>query len=299
VFSGVSTWAADAHSQACCAGAAAVTPARLAVNEDGLAGFQIRAADLFGSFSRDGKYVAASATEGDIEEDFFAGLRVARRAQVALLVPAIQTYRRARGIGGVISDFGGGLGDVNLSGRYDFVLSGESSVVPGIAALAGLTLPTGRPPESSDAERHPLAADATGIGAYQLNLGLSLEQTTGPWLFGVIGLYARRTTRTVGPAKISLGAQWMLIAAGAYTFANDAALALVLSYSVEGNTEADGVERSMSSRRIPELALAGLYPLSDKWRLRGGLFATPPVSDLGRNTPASIGVALGVVRTWW
>jgi len=41
---------------------------------------------------------------------------------------------------------GGGIGDVNLSLRYDFLVAGQSHIVPGIAALVGLTAPTGRSP---------------------------------------------------------------------------------------------------------------------------------------------------------
>jgi hypothetical protein len=297
-FVGMLAQARQARGQACCAGAAAVTPARLAVHEDALVGAQVRAANLFGSFSPRGSYVAASATEWDIEQDLFGALRFAPRAQAALLVPAVETYRRAKGPAGTLSDFGGGIGDVNLSARYDFTLAGESKIVPGIAALAGLTFPTGRPPDSSDGVAHPLAADATGIGAWQLNLGITFEQTTGPWLFGVTGLYAKRTTRTVGTASVSLGAQWSAMAAAAYTFSNDAALAIVAAYSFEGNTEADGVESPESSRRIPQLTIAGLYPWSDHWRLQGAVFAAPPVSQLGKNTPASLGMLLGVVRSW-
>jgi hypothetical protein len=290
--------ASRADAQACCAGAAAVTPARLAVHEDALAGVQARAADMFGSFKYDGAYVGASATEWDLEQDVFGALRVAPRAQVALLVPVVQTYRRAKGPTGDLSDFGAGFGDINLSGRYDFTLAGESGWMPGIAALAGFTFPTGRAPDASDAQAHPLAADATGIGAYQVNLGVAFEQTTGPWLFGATGLFAKRTTRTVGSAKVSLGAQWVAMAAAAYTFSNDMALAVVASYSIERNTEADGVEVPSSGRRIPQLTIAGLYPWSDAWRLQGSLFATPPISDLGKNTPASVGLLLAIVRTW-
>jgi hypothetical protein len=97
---------------------------------------------------------------------------------------------------------------------------------------------------------------------------------------------------------VSLGGQWTAMAAAAYTFSNDAALALVAAYSYEGNTEADGVENPTSSRRIPLLTIAGLYPWSDQWRLQGGIFATPPISKLGKNTPASMGVVLAVVRSW-
>src|SRR5262245_52270935 len=78
-----------AAAQACCAGAAAVTPARLAVHEDALVGVQARTSDVFGSFFPDGTYVAApaGATEWDLEQDVFGAIRVAPRAQVALLVP--------------------------------------------------------------------------------------------------------------------------------------------------------------------------------------------------------------------
>jgi hypothetical protein len=197
-----------------------------------------------------------------------------------------------------VSDFGGGIGDVNLSGRYDFVLAGESSVVPGIGALGGFTLPTGRAVDASDAASHPLAADATGIGAWQVNLGLALEQTAGPWLFGLTGLYAKRTSRTVGNRRVSLGAAWTALASAAYTFPNDAAAALLISYAVEGNTDVDGVELPTTLRRMPQLTLAGIYPFSDRLRLQGGVFIVPPVSQLGRNTTAQWGLVLGIVRSW-
>ncbi len=159
-------------------------------------------------------------------------------------------------------------------------------------------MPTGRSPEASDGAAHPLVADATGIGAWQVNLGLALEQTAGPWLFGVTGLYAKRTSRTVGNATVSLGAQWTVLASAAYTFPSDAALAFVVSYAVEGNTDVDGVELPATQRRIPQLTLAGVYPYSDRLRLQGGIFAMPPVSQLGRNTLASWGLIAALVRSW-
>jgi hypothetical protein len=277
-----------AAAQACCAGAGAVTPGRLAIHEDALVGVQVRAADIFGSFQNDGTYVRArDAIERDFEQDLFGALRIAPRAQLALLVPVVETYRRVPGL----SDFGGGFGDVNLSARYDFVLAGESRVVPGIAALGGVTFPTGRADETGD-PNHPLAADATGIGRYQVNLGLALEQTEGPWLFGLTGLYAKRTSRTVRGMTTSLGAEWTMLGAAAYTFPNDAAVALLASYAIQvDNVGALG-------RRIPLLTLSGLYPLTDQWRLLGGIFFTPPISQLGRNTPANVGLVFTAIRSW-
>jgi hypothetical protein len=279
-------------AQACCAGAGAVTPGRLAIHEDALVGLQLRVANAFGSFSSNAAYLGAPArtTEWELEQNLFGALRLVPRGQLALLVPVIQTYRRTPGQ----SSFGGGVGDVNLSGRYDFTLAGEARYIPGIAVLAGVTFPTGQSIETSE---DPLGTDATGVGTYQGNLGLALEQTEGPWLFGVTGLVAKRASRTVGPVTTSLAAQWTLLAATAYTFPNDAALALLLSYTVEGSPVVDGETRA-STRRTPLFGAAGIYPFSDTWRLQGGLFFTPPISQLGRNTPALMEMVLSLLRSW-
>jgi hypothetical protein len=269
-----------------------VTPGRLAIHEDALVGLQLKGANLFGSFSSDGSYRGSPAHTNDweLEQDLFGALRVVPRGQLALLVPAVQTYRRTPDT----SSFGGGIADINLSGRYDFVLAGEARYIPGIAVLAGVTFPTGK---SAEAAELPLGTDSTGIGAYQANLGLALEQTEGPWLFGISALVAKRSSRTVGPDTTSLAAQWSFMAATAYTFPNDAALALLVSYAVEGDPEVNGVTRD-ATRRIPVVGAAGVYPFTDVWRLQGGLFLTPPLSQLGRNTPARLEMVLSVLRSW-
>jgi hypothetical protein len=283
---------ARAWAQACCAGAGAITPGRLAIHEDALVGLQFKVAHGFGSFSSTGSYLASPArtTEWELEQDLVAALRVLPRGQLALLVPAVQTYRRTPNH----SEFGGGLGDVNLSARYDFMWAGEAKYIPGIALLAGVTFPTG---SSIEASEKTLGTDATGVGAYQANLGLALEHTEGPWLFGVTGLVARRASRTVGPVTTLLAPQWTLLAATAYTFPNDAAMAVLVSYAVEGDPEVNG-QKIDSTRRMPIFGLAGVHPFTDQWRLQGGLYLSPPISQLGRNTPAIVEFVVSVLRTW-
>lgn len=288
----VTAIASFARAQACCAGAGAVTPGRLAIHEDALVGLQLKTANAFGQYTSSAKYTASPAktTEWELEQAVFGALRFLPRGQAALLIPMVETYRKNP----TDSDFGGGLGDINLSARYDFTLAGEALYIPGIAVLAGVTFPTGKPVEaSSDA----LGTDATGVGAYQGNLGLAFEQTFGPWLVGVSGIVAKRTTRTVQGTTTSLAAQWTVLASAAYTFPNDAAAALIASYAVEGNPIVNGAERA-TSRRVPLFGAAGLYPFTDAWRLQGGLFFSPPISELGRNTPANVELVLSILRSW-
>ncbi len=257
-------------------------------------GTQTRAGFVLGSHDVDGKYQSSPArtSEVDFGEDIFGAARIGRRLQLALLAPLVLTHRRAR----EVTDTGGGLGDVNVSARYDFHLAGQDPILPGIALLAGVSLPTGRAP---DAARHTLAADATGIGALQANAGLALEQTFGPWLVSVSAFVGARTTRNVrtGDQSIreTLGPQLTSLAGLAYSFDMARALALVASFSVEGNATIDGHLAHGTARRVLALTAAGVLPLADAWRLQASVSMNPPISDLGKNFPATAGGALTVV----
>ena len=290
-----------AWAQACCAGGSAVTPARLELPEEALVGAQLHAGWVHGQYDTAGRYIASPAgdTEIDFEQDLFGAVRFLKRAQAALLVPLIETSRSAASGSSAVgqptsggSAFGGGMGDINASLRYDFVVAGESEIVPGIALLAGLTLPTGTAPESASP---PLFVDATGIGAWQFNAALALEQTFGRWLVNATGIVAKRTPRF----GETLGTQVTLIGAGAYSFDNGAALALAGSYVFEGEASANGGGSvPASSKRLTMLTLSGLWPMGDWWRLLGGIFIDPPVGTLGSNQPASTGLTFTVIRSW-
>jgi hypothetical protein len=286
------------RAQACCAGSGAVTPGRLALHEDGLVGLQAKGAGVLGSFDDRGSFQGSppGASELDFEEDLFGAARVLDRGQVALLVPFIETRRTSQGI----EETGGGVGDVNASVRYDFTLAGASRVVPGIAVLAGLTLPTGTPPDAPNLG--VLATGATGIGAWQPTLGVAFEQTWGNWLVSASTFAAQRTARTAGSGASAvherLGTQWTFLAAVAYVFPNDDALAASLSYTLETEATINGADAQGTAHRLPTLTVSGVLPLSDVWRLQGAVFGNPPVAQLGLNQPAGAGLSATVVRSW-
>jgi hypothetical protein len=287
----------SANAQSCCAGTAAVTPGRLATHEDALVGLQVRAASLLGSWDNGGAWVSnpSRTSEQDFEQDFVATARVLRRGQVSIFAPFLETRRTGAASGGTITDTGAGVGDVNLSARWDFTLAGESDVWPGVALLAGLTLPTGRAP---DASTHVLAADATGIGAFQGNVGLALEQTFGPWLVDVTALVAQRTSRSANGFRTTLGTQLTFLGAVGYTFVNDAALAFVASYTREADATIDGDRADGTGSAFTQLAISGMIPIDDRWRVQGSVWVQPPIAHFGRNHPATTGVTLFVARSW-
>lgn len=254
-------------------------------------GAELKAGTVLGTYDPSGRFLGSprGVTEGDFEEDLFGAVRVLRRGQVALLVPFVETQRQDPTDGGHV---GGGIGDVNLSARYDVILAGESHLVPGVALLAGVTFPTGRPPELASP---PLAVDATGTGAFQGNVALAIEQTYGPWLLNATGLLAVRSARF----GEQLAPQGTLLAAAAYTLPSDVAVALSASYAFEGEaTFSDGMSAAGSSKRLTVVTLSGFWPVTDTWRLLGGVYLDPPVDRLGSNQPAAGGLTFTVIRSW-
>jgi hypothetical protein len=266
--------------------------------DDALVGVDVKAGLVTGSYDAAARPVAspAGASEVDLEQDVFGAVRVLGRGQVSLLVPVIETWRQSLGR----AEAGGGLGDVNANVRYDFVLAGESRNVPGVAALAGVTFPTGTPADASGLG--PLATGATGIGAHQINLGLAVEQTFGPWLVNATGLVAQRTARKVGTGASAvdevLGVQWTALGAVAYTFDSEAAVAFSASETIEGDASIDGADSPGSGRRLLTLALSGLLPLGGGCRLQGAITDSPPLPWFSQNQTADVGLTITAIYAW-
>ena len=265
------------------------------MHEEALVGAQLRAGDAFGSFDGRGHYGSnpAGTSEYDFEEDAFGAIRFLEHGQAAAFVPFVETRRQARAVG---SELGGGLGDVNLSARWDFLAAGDSRVIPGIGALVGVTVPTGTAPE--DAKPTPLSTGATGIGAVQGNIGLALEQSFGPWLVNATGIVAKRLPRTAQGIHTALATQVTLLGGAAYAFPNDAALAAVLSYAVEGDATVAGHSVEDSGRRLFRTSLSGVWPLSDRLRLTGNVYFDPPFVHVDQNAIPQTGVVFGGIFSW-
>ncbi|MBK6460451.1 MAG: transporter [Myxococcales bacterium] len=292
VCAALATASSAVWAQACCAGTGAVTPARLALHEDAAAGLQLRAATVVGSHSASAEYVPAppGAGEVDLEQSLYGAVRVLRRGQLGALLPLVQTFRTTP----TRSEAGGGLGDINVSARYDFLRARESALVPGIAALAGVTLPTGR---SAEAATKPFATDATGLGAVQVTGGVALEQSVGSWLFGASALLALRAPREVGavtPVTLSLAPQYSALLSAAYAFDSGAAVALSTLFTFEGDASVNGATARESARRWIVASASLAWPVTDQLSVLGSVSLNPPISSLGMNQTTTLGATLGI-----
>ena len=270
-----------ARAQACCAGGSAITPGRLQLHEDALVGMELKAATLLGTYDTGGRFIRSPlASRRGISRRTSSRPRASCAADKSRCsCPSSRRSGRTPTDGG---HFGGGIGDVNLSARYDFVARRASPIsVPGVAAPGGHHIPHGQAARAGDASA---LVDDTGRGAFQGNVALALEQTYGPWLFNATGLVAFRSARF----GEQLAPQGTLLAAAAYTLPNDMALALSASYAFEGEaTYSDGTRAVDSSKRVTVVTLSGFWPVTDTWRLLAGILHRSPGSTTWAAT------------TWW
>ncbi|APS00721.1 hypothetical protein [Pajaroellobacter abortibovis] len=294
LFSLVLLISRSVYAQACCSGAAVLNPGRLALHEDALVGMQTFVEKIYGSFGPEGEYRPLSEGTSDINGrgELFASVRWLEMGQVHLIVPMVWNYREAKNL----SSFGGGLGDVRLSARYDFFLAGKNLYWPGIAVLVGVVIPTGIP---ADQAERPLLTDETGTGSWQGTGAIALEQVWGRSLVNWTTVVTQRIPRSVFGSKQMLGTQVWFIGSWAYLFKNETGIAFSFRYALEGDMAVNEASIPGTSRASMVASLSGTLPIMDTWRLQGGGYMVPPVSHWLWNGTAHAGVFLTLIRSWF
>ena len=278
---------APAAAQACCAGGALLTPTRLAFQEDYAVGLQMQARSNVGSFASNGGFATTPGSSEVLEQDLAASVRLFRRAQVGMLLPTVQNHHvSSTGMEG----WGGGLGDLALTARYDFLLAADEVRWPGIALLVGGTLPTGRSPDEA-------GADATGGGTYNATLGIGLEKVRGHLYTGLDGWVTYRSNAP-GPVNESFGLRWTAMGIAGWVFDNEAAVALYASLLDESPATINGMIDETTGLRLTTVGAAGVVPLRELWRLQGAAFSDVMLSSFGRNEIGGFGLTLSLVRAW-
>lgn len=279
-----------ALAQACCAGTALVSSARLTPHEDLLVGVLAGAGAQLGSLDSTGAFRLNPAHTGgaDLNQTLVGAVRLLGDGQVSLQVPLVESVRWASGL----SDSGGGLGDVLLSFRYDFVLAGESLKLPGLALLSGVAFPTGR---GIDQSKGLLSADATGAGVWQGTLGLAVEQT---WhqVFAQASLSVQQSLPRRSPSGLeTLGPAFSLGLAGGWVFDSGAALALVAKSSTSLPAWVNGLTAPNTVRAQASFGFGAALPLGEAWRVQAAMTWQLPI---GANEVTSLSVSLGLLRSW-
>ena len=263
---------------------------RLLIWEDFALGLRTSFSHGLGHFTSDGTYHRYSNYQDEsFTTEAWGMVAISRRASVFARAPAVVVHRSA----GSLSDTGGGLGDIGLGLRHEFVQIGEYMELPAIALTLSLTTPSGRAP---DATHGDLGADVTGRGAFAVAAGLSFESTVLPWyvrldLGTVIPLPFVRDdtgkTQWLGP---ELDMNWLL----GLEVSDGFVWSLGWRFAWHAPVHIDGHPVRASARIDTGLALAAALRLDEHWTLQLACDTHLPIDHLGRNGLARLTSTLGV-----
>jgi hypothetical protein len=282
-----------AAAQACCVGTGLVTPARLRTFEDRALGIQMRARSVMGAFGGTGSYATSTGDNREIgfEEVLFGAQRFGSHLQVGLWAPFIQTARQAGGLSG----WGGGLGDLAANARWDAVHAGTRGYWPGVAVLAALSVPTGRPLDESD---DPLATSGTGTGSFEGSLGLAVEEVAGSGFVSLTGWVSKRSARTVAGVEQSFAPRVSALLAGGYTFGHDLTAGAFASWLRQSDARDPAGPIANSGLQLVTTGAALAVPFWQTWRLQATLFTDVPLTGWGRNQTVGYGGTVAIIRFW-
>jgi hypothetical protein len=284
----------SAVAQACCVGTGLVTPARLRTFESHAVGIQMRARSVMGAFRGSGSYAtsASGSRELAFEEDLFGALRFGSHFQVGLWAPFVQTSRAADGYSG----WGGGLGDVAANARLDIVNAGTRGHWPGVAIMAGLSVPTGTPLDEAD---DPLLTGGTGTGSFEGNFGLGIEEIVGNGFLSLSGWVSKRSARTVATGvEQSFAPRLSALLSGGYTFGHDVTVGAFAFMMRQGDGRDTTGAIANSGVALVTTGAALSLPFWETWRLQTTLFTDVPMAGWGRNQTVGFGGTVAIVRFW-
>ena len=193
--------------------------------------------------------------------------------------------------------FGGGLGDLAASARFDAVNAGERGRWPGVAIIAGLSIPTGQAPDEAGAD-DPLSTSGTGTGSFEGNLGLAIEEIVGSGFVSVAGWLSKRGARAADGVEQSFAPRLTALVSGGYTFGHDTTVGAFASLLRQGDAHDASGAIANSGVALVTAGAALALPFWDSWRLQKTLFSDVPIAGWGRNQTVGFGGTLAIIRFW-
>jgi hypothetical protein len=149
---------------------------RLLIWEDFAAGVQLSHARVLGQWDAAGvlRWNPSDYSEGVSQIQPWAIVRLHERVQLQGWVPVLMNDRWS----GAINQVAGGLGDIGVAARLEFLAIGALHGFPSFALTTAISAPTGRRVEQTSP---PLFAGSTGRGAWSGSLAIESEYPLSPY----------------------------------------------------------------------------------------------------------------------
>lgn len=286
---------APVHAGACCMSATAVGSGRLLNWEDAAIGLNTSVAFTLGEWTQDGTWRSFDDyDEVEVRGTLWGMARLGRRTSVSVAIPAVLNFRSV----GDQSAWGGFLGDVSAGFRWDPRLVAEdSSLVPAVAVVASVTVPTGRATGGTASGK--LGENATGRGAWVISAGVILETVVMPW-FARLELHTSVPMPSAsgpGGGSLRFGPGLSGGLSGGHALTTELTLALAWRWLWESSHVIDGTTVEGSERFDTGLTLALSWRFDTHWTMTTsvdtGIFADGAGDNGFGRVTATVGFRYG------
>ena len=295
----------NSYSQSCCGGSF-YDLAVLSLDKKVLfnAGFNFD--NNIGLWDQNGTWTENKITSWQMKPLISAAYRFNDNIQVGTSIPYVINRNELPGL----PPGGSGIGDISLSGRYEFFhefqrfKTGERYKIdtkkPYLALIAGVIIPTGKSDESATTE-----ADITGKGYYSTSLGISCMKSVIKdkfqvavdlsWIHSFEKTYEQSFGIETSPYKRKQGDRINYALSLNYLINYWNAASVTIGGFDQGSYQRDGITEDNSGEKGFTLSASySYYPTLDiritpsfKWIL--------PSDNLGINTTGSLTYVLNVV----
>lgn len=294
------------YSQACC-GNGLFDVSVLSLNKRALFGLNFRFDNYLGVWDHNSQWRDLNYTSYQISPSFNTAYRFNRHFQMGLSIPYVINKKNLPGL----PDYGSGIGDISVNGRYEIFHEYEEREVgrniiidknkPYLAIVFGFIFPTGISDETANSD-----VDITGRGTFSSILGLSAVKTLMRdklqfgtdinWQHNFEQTYTTYFNQPI-PNSFSkrIGDRLNLAASLNYILNLKNSFAFYLSGFLQKPLVIDKVQIDNSAESIVNCAVSYSYFPTTYLRFNTLLKWNFPVSNFGKNTPGSFTATINLI----
>jgi len=290
LFISIVSYAPKVQAAACCMSATSFGTGRLLNWEAFAVGIRSTLLKGLGYWDTQSRWQDYSGySELEWRSELWTIIGLSRRGSVQLRLPFSLNSRTS----GSSTEWGMGISDLQLGGRYEILSIGEYRYLPAIAVQLNVTIPTGR---GTHQAKNMLGTDVTGRGFWAIGAGLTLEKAFSPLFIQLV-----LATQVPLPShREDLGTsqqfgvlvQGMLI--GGIEFTEGLVLSVLLRGNREGALSINGQEQMNSSRVDLGAALAISWRFTPHWTVQTSIDSGLYTHGWGDNQPGRITWNLGL-----
>jgi hypothetical protein len=294
------------YAQACC-GNGLFDVSVLSLNKRAMFGINFRYDNYLGIWDDQSQWRKLNYTSYQLNPSFSTAYRFNRHFQIGISIPYVINKKNLPGL----PDYGSGIGDISLNGRYEIFHEFEEKEIgrnividkskPYLAIIFGAIFPTGISDETANSD-----VDITGRGSFSSIIGLSAVKTLVRdklqfgtdinWQHNFEQTYEKYFNEPLTtPFTRQIGDRFNFATSLNYILNLKNSFAIYLSGFLQNSLKVEETKINNSDEALLNFAFAYSYYPTTYLRFNSILKWNLPVSNIGKNSSGSLTFTLNLI----